>query len=267
MKIEVSVIIVNYNGLKYLQNCLDSLYENLKNIRFEIIVVDNNSDDESCSFIKTHFPAVKLLESNENLGFGKANNYGVQHAKGDFILFLNNDTILLDPVQPALEVLKSNQDYGFLTINMVGENKNYIPAVGKFPSPWRMIKISLLNDGRTEFRTGNFNKEKTYQVDWVTGAFMLLRKADFEKVGGFDPDYFMYVEDVDLCKKIADLGKTGAFVPKLSYIHFVGFNKSRENMLIQGYRIFAQKHFPGPSKQLALMLLFVNKTVKRLKNY
>lgn len=266
MKIELSVIIVNYNGCQYLQNCLDSLFEHLKNIHFEIIVVDNNSGDDSCSFIQTHFPAVLLLESKENLGFGRANNYGVQHAKGDFILFLNNDTILLDSVKPALELLKSNPDYGFLTINMLAENKSYIPAVGRFPSPWRMIKISLLNDRRTAFRTGKFNLEKTYQVDWVTGAFMLLRKVDFEKVDGFDPDYFMYVEDVDLCKKIANLGKNGLFVPKLSYIHFVGFNKSRENMLIQGYRIFAQKHFSGFSKQLAISLLFVNKTVKRLKN-
>ena len=267
MKMELSVIIVNYNGLKYLQNCLESLYDNLKNIHFEIIVVDNNSGDESCHFIKQYFPDVKLSESKENLGFGKANNYGVQHADGEFILFLNNDTILLNPIKPALEVLKSNQDYGFLTINMLGENKDYIPAIGKFPSPWKMIKISFLNDSRKEFRTGNFDLEKVYQVDWVTGAFMLLRKADFEKVDGFDPDYFMYVEDVDLCKKIAKLGKIGVFVPKLSYIHFVGFKKSRENMLIQGYQLFAQKHFSGFSKQLAIMLLFVNKTVKRLKNY
>lgn len=265
--IKLSVIIVNYNGISFLEECFNSLENNLIGISYEIIVVDNDSQDESCNFIKNHFPKVKLIESNQNLGFGKANNLGVQNAIGETILLLNNDTILLDNLLPAIETLYSKPEIGIVAINMLDANKNFLSAVGRFPSPFKLIKISFLNDNRKVFKTGIFN-EVLYEVDWVSGSFMLLKKADFEAVNGFDSDYFMYIEDVDLCKKLEKIGKKCVFRADLNYIHFVGFNKSREIKLIEGYKLYSDKHFNFFNSIFAKICLKINhvykKTVKNI---
>lgn len=261
---QLSVIVVNFNGINFLNKCFNSLREYLDGISFEIIVVDNNSKDKSCNYIKQNFPEVNLIESKENLGFGKANNLGVKNAKYDTILLLNNDTILQDHLLPALETLYECDDNGIVAINMLNAQKKYISAVGRFPSPLKLIKISLLSDQRDVFKTGNF-KENLYTVDWVSGAFMLMRKSDYEHLNGFDSDYFMYVEDVDLCKRMADFGKKCVFQSNLSYIHFVGFNKSREPLLLKGYEIYAEKHFNFSGKLIGKSMITVNRTVKSLK--
>ncbi len=265
--IQLSVIIVNYNGLTFLKECFNSLEDNLVGLSYEIIVVDNNSQDESCNFIKNHFPKVKLIESNQNLGFGKANNLGVKNAIGETILLLNNDTIILNNLTPAIETLYSKTEIGIVAINMLDANKKFLSAVGRFPKPLRLIKISFLNDQRKVFKTGNFN-EVLYQVDWVSGSFMLMRKSDFETINGFDTDYFMYVEDVDLCKRLKIIGKKCVFQSNLNYVHFVGFNKSREIKLIEGYKLYSDKHFNFFNSIFAKICLTINhvykKTVKNI---
>lgn len=264
MDIELSVIIVNYNGVSFFKKCFESLKDNLSGISFEIIVVDNDSKDNSCNFLRTHFPEVKLIASKENLGFGRGNNLGVENAQGKTILLLNNDTIIQNHLMPALKTLYKSDEIGIVSINMLNASKEYISAVGRFPSPFRLLKISFLNDTRNEFKTGKFSLSE-YDVDWVSGAFMLIRKADYEAVNGFDADYFMYVEDVDLCKKMKNIGKKCVFQSNLSYIHFVGFNKSREYLLLKGYKIYASKHFYKTGYIIAKLMIFTNKFVKGIK--
>ncbi|SDB62037.1 Glycosyltransferase, GT2 family [Flavobacteriaceae bacterium MAR_2010_188] len=264
MQIDLSVIIVNYNGLSFIKACFNSLEYALKDIDHEVIVVDNHSHDKSCLYIKQKFPEVRLIESNTNLGFGKANNLGVKKAVGSTILLLNIDTILQDHLLPAIQTLRENTDNGIVAINMIDAQKQYISAVGRFPSPWRLIKISMLSDKRNAFKKGNFEKKK-YAVDWVSGAFMLIRKSDYDMINGFDTDYFMYVEDVDLCKRMADIGKKCIFRSDLNYIHFVGFNKSRENLLLKGYEIYAHKHFNSFGTTIGKMMISVNRKVKSFK--
>lgn len=262
----ISVIIVNYNGLKYLNDCINSLYIHLSTLSYEIILVDNNSSDESLIFIKENFPEVVLIQSSKNLGFGRANNLAVKQAKGEVLFLLNNDTILLKNIKPAVEVLNSNENYGIVTVNMLNENQKYLTAIGRFPSVLRLLKISFLNDRRKEFREGKFDFSKNYGVDWVTGAFMLIRKKDYVALQGFDSDYFMYVEDVDLCKRMYDIGKSCVFVPHVNYIHFVGHNISRNKFLMSGYQIYVRKHFLGIKKQIALLMISINIFVKRITN-
>ena len=261
---ELSVIIVNYNGAHYLTDCFASIKKHLNCLDYEIIVVDNASTDDSLNLIKSDFPEVILIESKENLGFGKANNLGVSYAKAPTLLLLNNDTVLLNNLQPAIQQLYADSHIGIIAINMLNSDKKYLSAVGKFPRPLNLIKLSLLNDTRAEFKTGKFF-DKNYKVNWVCGAFMLLRKSDFELVQGFDKDYFMYVEDVDICKKLQNHGKQCVFMPQLHYIHHVGFNKSREFLLIKGFKIYAKKHFSVLGYGIALALLGINKWVKILK--
>ncbi len=264
MKIEVSVIIVNYNGLKYLENCFHSLNNCLKNIAFEIIVIDNNSTDSSCDFIKKNHPECIVLESKENLGFGKGNNEAVKNAKGDYLLLINNDTILLNHIAPILECIKKDKKIGVIGINMLDANKQYLPPSGNFPNVQNMFYMKKLFQTGTEFQTGIFSKE-SYEVDWLGGSFLFLTKELYERIGGFSEDYFMYVEDVDFCKKIATLGYKRIFLPNISYIHFVGFDKTRKPLLIKGFEIYIAKHFTGLEKEIVLTALKINKLVKRIK--
>lgn len=264
MKTQLSVIIVNYNGLKYLKQCFESITKKLQEISFEIIVIDNDSKDESCNYIKQNYPNIKLIESKINYGFGKGNNQAVKTANGDYLLLINNDTIVLDNIKPAFDFIKSDKTIGVVGINMLTANKEYLPAAGNFPNYRNMFQFQKLLDLGIEFKTGNFLKEH-YQVDWLCGSFLLLSKETYNKIKGFDEDYFMYVEDVDFCKKIANVGLKRVFMPSLSYIHFVGFNTNKNPMLVKGYKIYIKKHFLGIQKTIISVILQINSFVKNIK--
>jgi GT2 family glycosyltransferase len=264
MEIDLSIIIVNYNGMGYFQKCFDSIYEKLKTISFEIIVIDNNSNDNSVSFINKNFPKVKLIESKINYGFGKGNNEAVKHANGKYLLLLNNDTIILDDFSSLLFFLQENNDVGAIGINMLNKEKTYLQAAGNFPDFFNLFWMKLAFNFNSDFKTGNF-KQDFYNVDWLTGSFLLMPKHVYSEVGGFDEDYFLYVEDVDLCKKIANKGYKRVFCSKLNYIHFVGFNTNKNPMLIKGYSIYIDKHFEGISKIVHKFALWTNKIIKKIK--
>jgi len=265
MNPELSIIIVNYNGLHYLRECLDSLAENLKEISNEIIIIDNNSKDDSCQFISTNYPKVKLLSSKINYGFGKGNNEAVKSALGDYLLLINNDTIVLDSLKPVLDFLKKDVSIGAVGINMLSSEKKYLPVAGVFPNYKNMFIMKKLLEITQEFSIGIFSKTK-YEVDWLSGSFLMMRKETYSKINGFDEDYFLYVEDVDFCKRIADLGLKRIFLPNYNYIHFVGFTKSKNPMLVKGYKIYISKHFTGISKSIVLLALTANKIVKKVKS-
>lgn len=264
MNVELSVIIVNYNGLKYLKECFDSLLDKFKNISFEIIVIDNNSSDGSCAYIKKHYSNIVLIESKDNLGFGKGNNEAVKKARGNYLLLINNDTIVLDKLEPVLDFLKADYKIGVIGINMLDSDRNYIPAAGNFPNPRNMFQLKRLLDKGKEFKTGHFSKQ-SYEVDWLGGAFLLLPKKVYLEIDGFDKDYFMYVEDVDFCKKIADKGYKRLFLPNYNYIHFVGFNNTRKPLLIKGYEVYISKHLKGLKFIFSFLALKFNKGVKKIK--
>ncbi|TAF11739.1 MAG: glycosyltransferase family 2 protein [Flavobacteriia bacterium] len=265
MEIQLSVIIVNYNGLRFLKDCLDSLIDKLNTISYEIIILDNDSKDKSCSFIKENYPMINLIESKINYGFGKGNNEAVKQAKGKYILLFNNDTILLDKLEPIISLLENDKSMGVVGINMLNTNQEYIPAAGNFPNLRNMFQFQKLLDLGIEFKKGKFSKDY-YEVGWLAGSFLFLSKETYIKIKGFDEDYFMYVEDVDFCKKIEDIGLKRIFMPNLSYIHFVGFNKKKNPMLVMGYKIYIKKHFKGIALILISIALSINSFVKSIKS-
>lgn len=264
MKIDLSVIIVNYNGSKFLENCLDSLNSKLSGISFEIIIIDNQSTDASCAFIKKNYPDVILIESKINYGFGKGNNEAVKHAKGEYLLLINNDTIVLNELKPVLELVKKDSSIGLAGINMLNANKEYIPAAGNFPNLKNMFQLKKLLDISLEFKTGIFSKFQ-YEVDWLAGSFWIIPRKIYQEINGFDEDYFMYVEDVDFCKRVADKGYKRVFLPQYNYIHFVGFSNAKKPLLIAGYKIYITKHLQGFNKIVCLTALATNKLVKKIK--
>lgn len=215
--IQVSIIIVNYNTKILLLNCLHSILEQTKSIDYEIIVSDNGSTDGSIEMLRSNFPNVILIENNENIGFGCANNRGLAIARGEYIFYLNSDTILLNN---AVKIfydffeLHKNENIGALGANLLDENQNIIHSFGKFPSFKGLTGIVLrdilsqsakfilhiLNKDREHFRISK--KNDTYyvgEVGYITGADLFVKNDDFAK---FDEKFILYYEETDLQKKL-----------------------------------------------------------------
>lgn len=254
---ELSIIIVNYNGIKYLKNCLDSIYQYLSDISFEIIIFDNNSSDNSIEFIKKEYPQVILIESRKNLGFGKGNNLAAKKAKGSYLLLLNNDTILLSSLTPLLKMIKKDNTVGAIGIKMLNKKKEYLCSTGRFP---KWYNVFLLKNLQYIIKEPH---NKIISVEWIEGSFIIIPKIVWKKIQGFSEDYFMYAEDIDLCKKISNLGYKRLFYPFASYIHFVGFKNSRNKQLIKSLKIYCEKNMFFIERIIAKTLLTINYLVKK----
>lgn len=246
---DVSIIIVNYNTSKLLDDCISSLIENITEVLFEIIVVDNASIDDSVALMKRKYPSINLIESKINLGFGKANNLGVSFANGKYLFLLNTDTLM---VNNAVKVffdfmeLKTSQDIGACGGNLF--NLDLTPNFSyslNYPSLKNIISyrsgLSFLENKES------FNSSKTIkEVAIIIGADFFVRKKVFDLVRGFDPSFFMYVEDGDLCYRISKLKYKLVSVPEAKIIHLQGKSSSnffKLHMEYSGYLIFFKKHY------------------------
>lgn len=225
----ISIIIVNYNTCELLVNCIKSIYLHVSEIDYEIIVVDNDSNDGSQNFIKKHFPDIILIESEINLGFGLANNLGVQYAKGDFLFLLNSDTVLIDnALKKLFYFFISNEiklNIGVVGAIMVDDDLNVNGFGGHFPTcneviNFNLSKIPILKYLANTPQSFNYNlKEKYFPIDYVIGADMFLRRDLFLKLNGFYKDFFMYYEESDLQKRISNLGLKCYVVTDVKIIH------------------------------------------------
>lgn len=261
----LSIVIVNFNGAKFLSDCIQSVQENCTNIAYEIIIVDNNSSDNSIHILETEYPNCLLIKNKENYGFAKGNNIGVEHSKGDYLLLLNNDTILLDPILPALDLFNTDPSIGIVGIKMVDKENKFVASFGKFPKFFNFIKLKTLQIDLAKIEQMIYRDlDKPIDVDWISGAFILTKKEIWKQVGGLDESYFMYVEDVDFNKKVQQINKKSVFLPSLRFIHFVGFNKTREKLLISSYMTYIRKHKTGADLMASLFLLNLNLFFKRV---
>ncbi len=256
---KISVIIVNYNGKKFLKNCLDSIYDSLSSFKFEIILIDNCSKDDSVLFIKEFYPDVILIENKENLGFSKGNNLGAGLAKGEYLLLLNNDTILQSSLEKEIAILNKETSIGALGIQMLNGNGEYTCSTGFFPKYTNIFKLKNLYNSQND----NLKSNTQIKVDWIEGSFMLIPKNVWKQVNGFSEDYFMYAEDIDLCKRINDLNYKIVFYPASSYIHFGGFNSSRNSLLIKSLKTYCDKNMTKLEALLSKTMLIFNLLIKK----
>lgn len=233
---DVSIIIVNYNTKELIANCIQSIYEKTNGIDYEIIVVDNASVDGSQQMIAEKFPDVKLIELNENIGFGRANNKAIEFAIGRNILFLNSDTKLINnAIMVLADYLDNSPNSGACGANLFNENLE--PAHSYrliFPSIALEVNDLLLRTpekvlfGRnTEHNYSNINKSVAY----ITGADLMIKKSVIERIGCFSPSYFMYYEETDLCYRIYKTGLKIYSVPEAKIQHLEGksFGDKKEN--------------------------------------
>lgn len=266
IKPQLSIIIVNFNTRKLLSDCIESIYQTTKKVNFEIIVIDNNSQDDSISHLAKNYPQVKLIQNKNNLGFGKANNQGAKIAKGDFLLFLNSDTILnpdcLDYFFSDLK-LDKNTIYAAKLLN---KDNSIQPSAGFSPTINRIKNQMLFLDDLPFFANSQKYQQsnpdfytKNQEVEWVTGAFILMPRNLFIKINGFDESIFMYGEEVDLCFRAIKAGASVKFLTAPSLCHLKGASSQNgfEKSVIgefKGLITFYKKHFPDKIKLLKFYL-------------
>lgn len=280
MKSLVSVIIVSFNVRGFLENLINSLKRALEGIESEIIVVDNFSDDDTVEFLKRTFPDVRLIENNINVGFGRANNQGVKVSTGEYLLLINPDAIVEEnTVKEMLAFCREHPEAGASSCKVLnGDGTLQKTCRRGFPTPWvAFTKISGLSAvfPRTRlfgrYNLTYLNPEEEHEVDAIGGSFMFIPRSVFEKVGGFDEDYFMYGEDIDLCYRIKEAGYKVFYTPRTTAIHFKGESARRSSMnhTYEFYRamsVFVEKRY-GTKTLLSIILrsaILVNRQVRSL---
>lgn len=234
---DVSIIIVNYNTRDLTRNCLKSVFEQTKNINFEVIVSDNGSNDGSIEMIKQEFPQVLLIENNANLGFGAANNKGLKIAKGKYIFYLNSDTLLLNNAvklffdfwEQSIEI----NNIGALGSNLMNTKGEIIHSYGKFPRGWREVlllakKIIVINKYiiMKVFNQPNkhnskqlFNSKYIGEVEYITGADLFVKN---NALAFYDERYFLYYEETHLQWQMKKKGLKRLIIDGPEIIHLAG---------------------------------------------
>lgn len=256
---DLSIIIVNYKTLELTSDCIDSMLKsNTKGLAFEIIVVDNASEDGSIEAIQRQFPQVMTIINKENHGFSKANNLGMRIATGEYILLLNSDTIVeLNTLKGAHDFIKDHKHIGALGCKILLPSGKLDAACKRsFPTPMNGIYHSMhLDDAYPEsVRFGAYNltyvdENKTCSIDCIMGAFMMVPRKVIDAVGMLDEDYFMYGEDVDWCYRIKKAGYQVMYYPEVRIFHHKkasGIEKRNPKVIEAFYDsmiIFYNKHY------------------------
>jgi len=293
MKIDLSIIVLSYNTKDITLSCLSSIVQHTRGLSYEIIVVDNASNDGSSDAIEefSHSrPQVTLIRSAENLGFGRGNNLGAKRAKGEYLLFLNSDTRLTDnALNESYEFVISKPDLGVYSCRLLNEDKSIQPSGGHFPTLPRLLAwqfflddLPFIGDKFVSIHPhesgfiflDRFFKSKKRDVvlsesdkhpDWVTGAFMVIPKKVFKEVGGFDEKIFMYTEEMELAYRICRLGYKTYFRKSPSIIHLGGASGGSYLALsseVKNMIYFWRKHMPAWQLPIVKMVFFIGSLLR-----
>ncbi len=255
---DLSIIILNYNVKELLLNCLDSIFKNKgKDDNWQIIVVDNASEDRSTEAVKEKYPEIELVENRQNLGFAAGNNVGVKYAKAPVILFLNPDTVVIGKaIQNSYKFLMENLDIGALTcrVELPDGMLDYSSHRG-FPTPWNsfayfsgLSKLFPRSPFFSGYTASYLDISRTHEIDCLTGAFLMVRKIAGDQIGFWDEDYFWNGEDIEFCFQLKQKGWQIWFYPEVKIIHYKG-SSSKQNKIksvslgISAMRIFYLKHY------------------------
>jgi GT2 family glycosyltransferase len=256
-QIDLSIVIVNYNVKEFLLNLLQSIRNAVNNFSVEIIVVDNASDDGSVELLKEKYPDVKLIINEENVGFGAANNQALKIARGKYFLLINPDTIVKENTfNEMISFFKKVPDAGIAGCKVLNPDGTLQLACRRgFPGPWtsftKVMGLSKIFPKSKLFARYNLtylDENQTYEVDAVSGAFMMMRRELYEKIGGFDSQFFMYGEDLDLCYRSQKNGFKVYYLHTTEVIHFKGESTKRSSLdetkvFYDAMHLFVRKHF------------------------
>ena len=253
---QLSVIILNYNVRYFLEQSVLSVQKALEGVDGEIIVIDNDSKDDSCEMMKRQFPSVKLIENKANLGFPKGNNIAVAEAKGEYICILNPDTVVSeDTFTKILNPENWSLHTGIIGCKLIDGTGNFLPESKRgVPTPWVAFtkifglykvfpNLSLFN----KYYAQHLKENESGEVDILVGAFMVMKRDLYLNVEGFDEDCFMYSDDIDLSYMIKNLGRTNYYYHETNVIHYKGESTIRDGTYMKRFQeamqFFYGKHF------------------------
>lgn len=254
----LSIVIVSYNVGNYLKNCLESVQKTAQNLQPEIIVVDNNSRDNSLEILRKEFPHVRVIANSRNYGFAKGANIGMRVAQGEFILLLNPDTLSLEcAITGMLEYMQNHPEIGILGPQLLDPDGSLQHSCRSFPT-WSVYfsnRQSLLNrffpanQWSSRYLLKQINHKQIQEVDWITGCCLLLRKKMLEEIDYLDEDFFMYIEDVDIAKRAKAKNWNVVYFPSAKLVHFKSKSvlQNRTRMVAEHHKSMYQyylKHFP-----------------------
>lgn len=238
-KFEIAIIIINYNSSEYTQKCVISILNQLsQTLPHQIIIIDNASEKEDFENLYSFVDSlsndfIQLHRSRLNTGFGGGNMHGVQFAKSKYYLFLNNDTLLFDDsIQQCYDFMEEHLEAALCGPQIYNEKKEKVVSFDHFTSFAREVFGRKMPE--ILFSKPNRRKEyvKPIPVDYVNGSFMFFRAKDFDSLGGFDTNIFLYFEESDICYRLNKKGKKTYFIPNASYIHHQGVSINKTKMPI-----------------------------------
>lgn len=236
IKADLSIIVISYNTLELTQECLASVFQEAPNCSFEVIVVDNNSEDGSARMITGEFPSVRLIENKENKGFAAANNQGFEIATGKNFLLLNSDTIVMgDVLQQSVDFLIEHQEVGAMGCRVLNTDGTTQLTCSMFPSN---LNLLIMTTGLDRLRWPKFlsryqmrywDRDTVRDVEVISGCYLLIRAELVKSVGALDEDFFFFGEETEWCERIRDAGWALRFAPVGEIIHHGGGSVKKLN--------------------------------------
>ncbi|KEQ27933.1 glycosyltransferase family 2 protein [Paenibacillus tyrfis] len=275
---DLSIIILNYNTRELTLNCLKSIYFSETTYTYEVILIDNNSRDNSVEAIQEAFPSVHLICNDVNVGYSKANNQGMRVARGRYVLLLNSDTVIQpDTLHTMIQFMDQHENIGAAGCKVVLPDGTLDKACRRgFPTPsasfyyaFGLSKIFPDNPKFNQYQLTHLDQDKDYPVDCLVGAFMMVRKEAIDQVGMLDEQFFMYGEDIDWCYRIKQGGWNIYYYPYTQIIHYKGASSRRKPFKIiyefhRAMYLFHQKHYRMNYSFFVNFLVYSGITVKFL---
>lgn len=253
---QLSVIILNYNVRYFLELCIISVQKAIENLDAEIIVVDNNSTDDSCAMLQSCFPDIRLIQNKQNFGFPKGNNIGVEVAQGKYICILNPDTVVAqDTFEKILGFANLQTNLGIIGCKLIDGKGFFLPESKRgIPSPWVAFtkifgwyKIFPNSEYFNQYYAQHLSETKTGKVAILVGAFMVMKRDLYLQVGGFDENCFMYSDDIDLSYMVLQKGKSNYYFHETTVIHYKGESTVKDGTYMKRFQeamnFFYKKHF------------------------
>jgi GT2 family glycosyltransferase len=228
--VKLSIVILCWNDLKVISDCLRSIYSGTHSTDFEVIVSDNGSTDGSVEFIRKNFPQVQVIENGANLRFSKGNNVGIRASKGEYVLILNPDTIIHESsLDRWIEFADQHPEAGGFGCRVLNADGSYQGCARPFPTVWRswiallyLRPLGYISDVFLSDKYVRWKGDTQRLIDWQAGCSLLVRADLLKRLGGFDEQFYYYYEDLDLCRRIWGAGYPIVYTPDVTITHLVG---------------------------------------------
>ncbi|SDE18610.1 glycosyltransferase family 2 protein [Riemerella columbipharyngis] len=255
---KLSIIIVNYNVTALLRACLKSIEKFINGIEYEVIVADNHSSDQSWKNLINEFPKVQFIGFSSNLGFSKANNKAVSHAKGEYLLLLNPDTEFeQEGMSEIIKFADQCQNFGCLGVRMHNAKGSFLPeskrSVPNVINSFEKIfsPFSSNHSQRKNYYRNDIKENTIAPVEVITGAFMLIKNKTYQEIGGLDERYFMYGEDIDICYTLLRMGFENYYYGAFSILHHKGQSTKKDHTYLNNFygamELFIEKYYKEQS--------------------